>query len=145
MLFYFCSVPHRVVSKQPGIQQLSKPYLSVVQYIEYHCIGVQKIPASKSTSTKWLFLFQFYTIVNQNQNFDFSILNCTYMDQLIEKVVGNNQNFDIFQSPLNLSIILFLELKHFIKISIEAPLIPPYRDLLTKYCTAYTLCLQATT
>ena len=33
------------------------------------------------------------------------------MYQLIEKVVGNNRNFDIFQSPLDLSIILFLELK----------------------------------
>ena len=37
------------------------------------------------------------------------------MYQLIEKVVGNNQNFDIFQSPLNLSIILFLQLKHLLK------------------------------
>ena len=34
------------------------------------------------------------------------------MYQLIEKVVGNNQSFDIFHSPLDLSIILFLELKH---------------------------------
>ena len=37
------------------------------------------------------------------------------MYQLIEKVFGNNQNFDIFQSPLDLSIILFLELKHLSK------------------------------
>ena len=115
LLFYFCSFPHRVVSEQPGIQQLSKPYLSVVQYIEYHCIRVQKIPAFKSTSTKWLFLFQFYTIVNRNQNFDFGTSNCTYMYQLMEKVVGNNWNFNIFQSSLNLSIILFLELKHLLK------------------------------
>ena len=34
------------------------------------------------------------------------------MYQLIEKVIGNNQNFDISQSSLDLSIILFLELKH---------------------------------
>ena len=34
------------------------------------------------------------------------------MYQLIEKVDGNNRNFDIFQSSLDLSIILFLELKH---------------------------------
>ena len=37
------------------------------------------------------------------------------MDQLIEKVVGNNQNFDIFQLSLDLSIILFLEQKHLSK------------------------------
>ena len=37
------------------------------------------------------------------------------MYQLIEKVVGNNQNLDIFQSPLDLSIILCLELKHLLK------------------------------
>ena len=115
ILFYFYSVPHRVVSEQPGIQQLNKPYLSVVQYIEYHCIRVQKILAFKSTSTKQLFLFQFYTIVDQNQNFDFGILNCAYVYQLIEKVFGNNRNFNIFQSLLDLSIILFLELKHLSK------------------------------
>ena len=34
------------------------------------------------------------------------------MYQLIGKLIGNNQNFDISQSPLDLSIILFLELKH---------------------------------
>ena len=61
------------------------------------------------------------------------------MYQLIEKVVGNNRNFDIFQSPLDLSIILFLELKQFIEILIEAPMIPPSRDLLTKYCIVYNL------
>ena len=61
------------------------------------------------------FLFQFCIIVDQNQNFSFGILNYTYMYQLIEKVVRNNQNFDIFQSPLDLSIILFLELKHLSK------------------------------
>ena len=45
----------------------------IVQHTEYHCIRVQKIPASESTSTEQLvFLFQFYTIVDQNQNFDFS-------------------------------------------------------------------------
>ena len=53
-------------------------------------------------------------------------------------MVGNNQNIDIFQSPLNLSIILFLETKAFIEILIEAKII-------TKIHTAYTLCLQATT
>ena len=67
------------------------------------------------------------------------------MYQLIEKVVGNNQNFDIFQSPLDLSINSIFRTEAFIKILIEAPLIPPYRDLPTKYHTAYTLCLQATT
>ena len=39
----------------------------------------------------------------------------TYMYQLIEKVIGNWQNFAVFQSPLDLSIILFLELKHLAK------------------------------
>ena len=58
----------------------------IVQYTEYHCIRVQKIPASKSTSTKQLiFLFQFYIIVNQNQNFDFGSIQHTHLYQLIEK------------------------------------------------------------
>ena len=39
----------------------------------------------------------------------------------------------------------FFRTEAFIKISIEAPMIPPSRDLLTKYCTVYTLCLKATT
>ena len=67
------------------------------------------------------------------------------MYQLIEKVVGNNQNFDISQSSLDLSIILFFRTEAFIKILIEAPTIPTSRDFLTKYCTVYTLHLQATT
>ena len=50
------------------------------------------------------------------------------MYQLIEKVIGNNQNFNISQSSLDLSIILFLELKH-----------------LLNFHTVYTLHLQATT
>ena len=48
----------------------------IVQYTEYHCIRVQRIPASKSTSTKTIhFSFQFYTIVIQNQNFDDDLIN----------------------------------------------------------------------
>ena len=43
------------------------------------------------------------------------------MYQLIEKVVGNKQNFDIFQSPLDLSIILFLELKLLLKFQQRHP------------------------
>ena len=69
--FYFFSIPHRVVSEQPGIQHSKHFIFQFLQYTEYHCIRVQKIPASKSTSTKQLFLFQFYTIVNQNRNFNF--------------------------------------------------------------------------
>ena len=86
---FFYSIPHRVVSKQPGIQHSKNLIFQFVQYTEYHCIRVQKIPASKSTSTKQLFLFQSYTIVDQNQNFNFGTLKCTYMYELIEKVVGN--------------------------------------------------------
>ena len=87
-----------------------------MQYTEYHCIRVQKIPAFKSTSTKQLFfLFQFYTIVIQNQKFNFGSIKSTYLYQLIEKVKGNWQNFTVVHSPLDLSIILFLELKHLAK------------------------------
>ena len=39
----------------------------------------------------------------------------TYLHQLIEKVNGNWQNFTVVHSPLDLSIILFLELKHLAK------------------------------
>ena len=53
-LFYFCSVPHRVVNAQPGIQTLKHLIFQIVQYTEYHCIRVQKILASKSTGTKQL-------------------------------------------------------------------------------------------
>ena len=87
-----------------------------MQYTDYHCIRVQKIPAFKSTSTKQLFfLFQFYTIVIQNRNFNFGSIKSTYLYQLIEKVNGNWQNFTVVHSPLNLSIILFLELKRLVK------------------------------
>ena len=87
-----------------------------MQYTEYCCIRIQKIPAFKSTSTKQLFfLFQFYTIFIQNQNFDFGSIQIHHMYQLIEKVIGNWQNFTIFHSPLYLSIILFLELKRLVK------------------------------
>ena len=51
------------------------------------------------------------------------------MYQLIEKVVGNNQNFDIFpvtSQPVYHSI---FRTEAFIEILIEAPPIPPYRDL----------------
>ena len=87
-----------------------------MQYTEYRYIRVQKIPAFKSTSTKQLFfLFQFYTIVVQNRNFNFSSIQIHHMYQLIEKVIGNWRNFTVVHSPLNLSIILFLELKHLAK------------------------------
>ena len=51
------------------------------------------------------------------------------MYQLIEKVVGNNRNFQYFpvtSQPVNHSI---FRNEAFIKISIEAPPVLPYRDL----------------
>ena len=96
---------------------IQKPYLSVCAVHRVPLHKSTKIPASKSTSTstKRLSLFQFCTIVDQNRNFDFGSFNYTYMYQLIEKVVRNKQNFTVFQSPLDLSIILFLELKCLVK------------------------------
>ena len=74
------------------------------------------MPASKSTSTEQLvFLFQFYTIIDQNQNFDFGSIQIHLLASTNREVMGNWQNFTVFHSPLNLSIILFLELKHLAK------------------------------
>ena len=50
------------------------------------------------------------------------------MYQLIEKVIRNWQNFAVFQSPLDLSIILFFRNEAFGKILLEAPPISPYRS-----------------
>ena len=46
------------------------------------------------------------------------------MYQLIEKVIGNLQNFTVIHSPLDLSIILLLEHKTISKISIKASKFP---------------------
>ena len=50
------------------------------------------------------------------------------MYQLIEKVVRNWQNFAVFQSPLDLSIIYIFRTEAFGEISLGAPSISPYRS-----------------
>ena len=64
------------------------------------------------------------------------------MYQLIEKLIGNNQNFDFSKSPHNLSIIPIFRTEAFIKFSIEAPMIPTSRDFLTY--TSYSVYLMFT-
>ena len=128
LLFYFFSIPHRVVSEQPGIQHSKHLIFQFVQYTEYHCIRVQKIPASKSTSTKQPFLFQFYTIVNQNRNFNFGSIQ-------IHLHVSTNRESDwrlvkfhclpVTSLPVNHSI---FRTEAFGKISLEVPPISPYRS-----------------
>ena len=67
------------------------------------------------------------------------------MYQLIEKSGWKLAKFcylPVTSQPVNHSI---FRTAAFGKISLEAPLIPPYRDISTEYCRAYTLHLQATT
>ena len=65
------------------------------------------------------------------------------MYQLIGKVIRNNRNFDISQSPQPVNHSIF-RTEAFIEFLIKATMIPTSRDFLTKYHTVYTLHLQAT-
>ena len=105
LLCYFYSVPHRVVSVQPGIRHSNTLIFQIVQYTEYHCIRVQEIPAYHELPVLKtnLFSFQFYTIVIQYRNFNIGSFEIHHLYQLIEKAMGIYRNFDIFHSLLNLS------------------------------------------
>ena len=61
------------------------------------------------------------------------------MYQLIEKVIGNWQNFTVVHSPLDLSIILFLELKHLAKFCWGHHQFHHIGHF-NKYCIVCTLC-----
>ena len=74
-----------------------------------------------STSSKTIhFSFQFYTIVIQYQNFDIGSFETHQLYQLIEKVMEIYQNFDIFHSLLDLSLVFLSERETISEISIKA-------------------------
>ena len=118
---------------------LKYPIFQIVQYTEYHCIRVQKIPASKSTSTKTIhFSFRFYTIIIQNQNFNFGSSKIHQLVSTKREVRGNWQNFDIFHSLLDLSLILFSECETISEISIKASkFTAPRAFSINKQCVPY--------
>ena len=77
-------------------------------------------------------------IVNQNRNFDFDSFEIHHLYQLIEKVMGIYQNFDIFHSLLNLSLILLSECETISEISIKASkFTAPRTFLINKQCVPY--------
>ena len=111
----------------------------IVQYTEYHCIRVQGIPAFMSTSTKTIyFSFQFYTIVIQDQNFDFGSITIQQPVSTNRERMGNYQNFDIFHSLLDLSLILLSERETISEISIKASkFTTPRAFSINKQCVPY--------
>ena len=114
------------------------PYLSdcAVHRVPLH--KSTRIPAFKSTSTKTIFSFQFYTIFIQNRSFNIGSFETHHLYQLIEKVMGIYQNFNIFHSLLDLSLIFLSEHETISKISIKASkFTTPRAFSINKQCVPY--------
>ena len=111
----------------------------IVQYTECHCIRVQEIPASMSTSTKTIhFSFQFYTIVIQNRNFNFGSIK-------IHQLVSTNREsdwklvkFQYYPSTSRPVIFYFSECETISEISIKASkFTAPRAFSINKQCVPY--------
>ena len=111
----------------------------IVQYIEYHCIRVQEIPAFMSTSTKTIyFSFQFYTIVIQNRNFNFGSIKIQQLVSTNRERKGKLSKFRYFPFTSQPVILYFSERETISEILIKASkFTAPRAFSINKQCVPY--------